>query len=119
MLKTQKQNHYVKQCLKMLLLLPVIIVISGCISHYGAAYIQSEPSGVQVFDMEDGSYIGVTPVQHVWRSRDAKSKFMNIRLHQSGFEDAVNSFWLNLKYYSAKSAAENPQPVKLQLKELN
>ena len=96
----------------------LVLALMGCSTHYGAAQIQSQPSGVQVFDMEDGTYIGVTPVRHVWKSSDAPRKFMNIRLHKQGFEDLVSTFWLNLGYSSAKKAASNPQPIQLELKKL-
>lgn len=91
--------------------------LGGCSSHYGAVNIQSEPSGVQVYDMEDGYYIGITPVMHVWKSSDGPRKFMNIRMHKEGYEDFVSTFWLNLNHSSSSQASANPQPVSVELKQ--
>ena len=93
----------------------ILVLLSGCTTYYGAATFKSTPDGVSVYDMEDGSVIGVTPVNHVWRSTDARRKYMNVRLHKSGYRDVVKSFWLALDYNSADDAARNPQPVHFEL----
>ena len=90
--------------------------LGGCTTNYGAVNIRSEPAGVQVYDMEDGYYIGVTPVRHVWKSKDATRKFMNIRMHKEGYEDFLSTFWLNLNSGTAKAAASNAQSLDVELK---
>ena len=93
----------------------MILAIAGCATKHGVATINSVPPGVQVFDMEDGSAIGSTPVSYHWRSKDVKRKYMNLRLHKEGYEDVVKSFWLNLQYRSAESAHNNPQHLNFEL----
>ena len=75
--------------------------------------ITSNPPGMEVIDMEDGTLIGVTPVKHLWRSSDARRKYMNIRLQRAGQDDIIRSFWLNLDYSSSRGALANPQNVEI------
>jgi hypothetical protein len=103
---------------RLMRLVPVLfaaILLSSCATHYGAVAFVSEPEGVSVTDLEDGSVIGVTPVKYVWRSKDAKRKYMNVQLHKDGYRDAVKSFWLALDYGNADDAAANPQSVQFEL----
>ena len=98
------------------LMLGLVIGLGGCTTNYGAVNIRSEPAGVQVYDMEDGYYIGVTPVRHVWKSKDATRKFMNIRMHKEGYEDFLSTFWLNLNSGTAMEATSNAQSLDVELK---
>ncbi len=103
------------------LMAPFVLVmlglfISGCTTYYGAAVIKTIPDGAQVYDMDDGSYIGVSTTRHVWLSRNTQRKFMNVRLHKEGYEDSISSFWLNLDYATSKGAAGSPQFVQFDLK---
>ena len=93
----------------------MLIAVSGCVTNYGAASFSSTPDGVQVYDMEDGSVIGVTPVQFLWRSNNVNRKYMNVRMHKEGYQDAVKSFWLSLDYKSEGDARSNPQLVQFEL----
>ena len=93
----------------------MLIAVGGCVTNYGAASFSSTPDGVQVYDMEDGSVIGVTPVQFLWRSNSVNRKYMNVRMHKDGYQDAVKSFWLSLDYKSEKDARTNPQLVQFEL----
>jgi hypothetical protein len=99
----------------LLLLCLSLVLLGGCVSNYGAASFDSTPDGVQVFDMEDGSVIGVTPVQFLWRSNNIKRKYMNVRMYKEGYQDAVKSFWLSLDYKSETDARKNPQLVQFEL----
>ena len=92
-----------------------LVLLSGCSSYYGAVSFKSTPEGVSVYDMEDGSVIGVTPVDYVWRSEEARRKYMHVRLHKPGYRDSVKAFWLALDYNSASDAEANPQPVHFEL----
>ena len=100
---------------KLFLIPVVVLLLAGCTSYYGAASFKSTPDGVSIYDMEDGSVIGVTPVDHVWRSDDARRKYMHVRLHKPGYRDSVKAFWLALDYNSADDAARNAQPVHFEL----
>jgi len=109
--KIKPLGRYIR-ILSFVLLTPII---SGCLSNYGVAAFRSVPDGVQVFDMDDGSVIGVTPVNFKWKSGTVKRKYMNVRMHKDGYQDAVKSFWLNLGSRTAKSADKNPQLVQFEL----
>ena len=109
--KIKPLGRYIR-ILSFVLLTPII---SGCLSNYGVAAFRSVPDGVQVFDMDDGSVIGVTPVNFKWKSGTVKRKYMNVRMHKDGYQDAVKSFWLNLGTRTAKSADKNPQLVQFEL----
>ncbi|MGB5709151.1 MAG: hypothetical protein WBM41_20260 [Arenicellales bacterium] len=101
--------------LKSVVFVMLLLGLGGCVTNYGAAAFDSSPDAVQVFDMEDGSVIGVTPVQFLWRSGKVKRKYMNVRMQKEGYQDAVKSFWLSLDYKSEKDARTNPQLVQFKL----
>ncbi len=65
--------------------------------------------------MGDGSAIGVTPVEYHWRSSKTRRKYMNLRLHKEGYQDAVKSFWLNLDHASTGDAFSQPQHLQFDL----
>jgi len=104
-----------KSLLKILLSSFIVLVLSGCVTHYGSAAFRSEPVGVQVYDLEDGSVIGVTPVNFLWKSSKTKRKYMNVRMHKNGYKDVVKAFWLSLDYASADQASSNPQLVQFEM----
>lgn len=106
-----------RQILKLITAGLLLIAMTGCATRYGAAMFRSEPDGVEVFDMEDGSVIGVTPVLYRWRSKDANRKFMNVRMQKDGYRDTVKSFWLNLDHRSEEDAIKSPQSVQFTLTE--
>lgn len=112
--ETMSESHLPKPVTQLLLILSLLF-LGGCVSNYGAASFDSTPEGVQVFDMEDGSVIGVTPVQFLWRSNNTKRKYMNVRMHKEGYQDAIKSFWLSLDYKSETDARKNPQLVQFEL----
>ena len=94
----------------------LMIALTGCAStYYGAATFKSTPDGVQVFDMEDGSVIGITPVSYVWRSDEARRKYMNMRMHKEGYQDAVKAFWLPLDFNNQQEAYGRPQLIEFEL----
>lgn len=108
-------NSLIIALLKSAVYVMLLLGLAGCVSNYGAASFDSTPDAVQVFDMEDGSIIGVTPVQFLWRSGKVKRKYMNVRMQKEGYQDAVKSFWLSLDYKSEKDARKNPQLVQFKL----
>lgn len=95
----------------------VALLMAGCATKYGAAEFTSVPDNVQLFDMEDGSVIGVTPVKYLWRSTETNRKYMNIRMYKAGYKDTVKSFWLNLDHMTESGAIKNPQHVQFELQE--
>lgn len=100
-----------------LMVLFVAALMAGCATKYGAATFTSVPEQVQLFDMEDGSVIGITPVKYLWRSNETNRKYMNIRMYKDGYKDTVKSFWLNLDHSSETNALDNPQHVQFELQQ--
>ena len=93
----------------------LILFTTGCVNYYGVAAFRSEPDGVQVFDMEDGSAIGITPVDFLWRGERKGRKYLSVRMHKEGYRDRVKAFWLNVSHPSSKHAYANPQLFKFEL----
>jgi hypothetical protein len=117
---TKSARGYVQKSTRKIFNLGAIILLAvfsvGCTTHYGSAAITSSPSGAQVYDMDDGFFVGVTPVKHAWRSGQTQRKFMNIRLQKGGYEDEFTSFWLSLDHGTRKGAMGDPMPVHFELK---
>jgi hypothetical protein len=102
--------------LKRALLVPVLLLgISGC-SSYGAAKIQSLPSGAEVVNLEDDSLLGTTPVMIHWKNDREESKLITVRFHKPGYEDKATAFWVNMRHSSRADAEKSPQAVKIELK---
>ena len=94
------------------LVLALSIFLSAC-AHHGAAAIQSRPAGAEVVDVKTGVVLGVTPVKVWWRDDSISRKFVNIRVQKEGYLDKTNSFWVDLRHDSRKTALENPQSVEM------
>ncbi len=86
--------------------------LTGC--RFGAALIESEPSGAVITDMADNTYIGTTPCKHWWKSRERR-KLIAVRFEKKGYVDKVIAFTINLKHFSEEKAVAEPQPVKVLL----
>ena len=98
------------------LLFPVLVfAISGC-SSYGAAKIQSVPSGAEVINLEDDSLLGRTPVIVHWKNDREESKLITVRFQKSGYSDKVTAFWVNMRHSSKANAENEPQTVNVELK---
>jgi len=101
---------------KLVLAIAVMLsVVSGC-SSYGAARIQSVPTGAEVVNLEDDSLLGTTPVMIHWKNDREESKLITVRFHKPGYEDKVTAFWVNMRHSSRADAEKQPQPVKVELK---
>jgi hypothetical protein len=101
---------------KLTIAIPVLLIaISGC-SSYGAAKIQSIPSGAEVVNLEDDSLLGTTPVMIHWKNDREESKLITVRFHKTGYNDKATSFWVNMRHSSRADAEKEPQTVKVELK---
>ncbi len=101
---------------KAALLISVLLLgVSGC-SSYGAARIQSTPSGAEVVNLEDDSLLGTTPVMIHWKNDREESKLITVRFHKAGYTDKVTAFWVNMRHRSRTDAEKDPQSVKVELK---
>ena len=101
--------------LKLAAALTLASSVAGC-SSYGAARIQSMPSGAEVVNLEDDSLLGTTPVMVHWKTDREESKLITVRFHKSGYEDKVTAFWVNMRHGSRSEAESKPQNVKVELK---
>jgi len=98
------------------LLIAAPMMIAGC-SYHGAAYIQSQPSGAEVVNVDDDTVLGVTPFKVWWREDSQEKKRINVRLQKEGFRDKVTSFWVTLRHSSKNEALGEPQHVEIKLDE--
>lgn len=98
-----------------MLIAAVLVTFSGCAS-YGAAKIQSTPSGAEIVNLEDDSLLGTTPVMIHWKNDREESKLITVRFHKPGYNDKVTAFWVNMRHSSKADAEKSPQAVKVELK---
>ena len=96
------------------LILLFSLLLSACAQH-GAAYIQTRPPGAEVVDVKTGVALGVTPFKYWWRDDSVSRKFVNIRVHKEGYRDKTNSFWVDLRHDSRKTALDNAQTIEMVL----
>lgn len=94
------------------------LVLGGC-SYHGAAFIQSQPSGAEVVNVDDDTVLGVTPFKVWWREDSQDKKRINVRLQKEGFRDKVTSFWVTLRHSSKSEALDEPQHVEVTLDQNN
>ncbi len=100
---------------RVLLVAAGTLLLSGC-AYYGAARIISIPRGAEVVNLEDDTVLGRTPVDVWWKDNSSKPKFINVRFQKSGYRSKVTAFWVNLRHNTRKSALDDPQLVKIELK---
>jgi len=91
------------------------LTVSGCAS-YGAAKVQSVPTGAEVVNLEDDSLLGTTPVMLHWKNDREESKLITVRFRKLGFDDKVTAFWVNMRHGTRDDAEKNAQPIKVELK---
>jgi hypothetical protein len=94
----------------------VLISLSACASHYGAARITSIPAGAEVVSGEDGSSLGVTPTTVLWKEGSDNRQHLILRLQKDGYYEKVSSFWLHMRHSSATDAKNDPDLVEVVLK---
>lgn len=97
------------------MLVCLLILMTGCASHYGAARIVSTPPGAEVLSSEDGTSLGVTPATVVWKDSSANRKHMILRFQKDGYYEKVSSFWLSMRHSSMDDAKQNPGLVEVVL----
>jgi len=90
-----------------------IALLGGCVSHYGAATIVSEPPGAQVINADDGTVVGVTPLTTVWKDASSKRQYVILKLEKPGYELNLSHFWLSMRHTSESSAKNDSQLIKV------
>ncbi len=93
----------------------VIFSLSGCASHYGAARIISNPPGAEVFNMDDGTSLGVTPVVRWWKDSSSARQHIAVRFKKDGYYEKVTSFWLSMRHNSKEQAEKDLTLVEVSL----
>lgn len=91
------------------------ISLSACASHYGAAYITSNPPGAEVISLDDGTTLGVTPTTVWWKEPSGDNQHKALRLKKDGYYEKVSSFWLSMRHSNIDEATENSTLVEVNL----
>ncbi len=102
---------------KKILIAASTLMLASC-AHHGAALIESNPSGAEVVDVNEGTLLGVTPFISRWKE-SGERKFVNIRIQKEGYADKTTSFWVSLRHRSRDAAIENAQSIEMNLDKLN
>ena len=100
------------------LVIVVSFILSACGSHYGSARIVSFPPGAEVFNTDDGTVIGNTPVTMRWKDGSSNRQKIAVRVRTPGYYEKTSSFWLSMRHKSEKSALEDPQLVEITLQKI-
>ena len=100
---------------KLLLICSLCIALSACASHYGAAYITSNPPGAEVINPDDGTTLGVTPTTVWWKESSGNRQYIALRFKKEGFYGKVNSFWLSMRHTSVDDAMQDLTRVEVNL----
>lgn len=91
------------------------LTLSACASHYGAAYITSNPPGAQVINTDDGTTLGVTPATVWFKESSANRQYIAVRFRKDGYYEKVDSFWLSMRHNSVDDAMEDLTRVEVNL----
>lgn len=91
------------------------IYLSACGSHYGAAYIVSNPPGAQVINTDDGSTLGVTPTTVWWKDSSSDRQYIAVRFRKNGYYEKVDSFWLSMRHSDVAAAMQDLTRVEVNL----
>ena len=104
-----------KPTIELAITLLLVLLTSGCATHYGAAMIESEPSGAKIINLNDGSVIGVTPTVYLLKDSSDRRQTIIIRLKKDGYYDKTSSFWMDMQHATAENAERNAGTVKLEM----
>jgi len=104
--------------LKNTLILLSLLLISGCVSHHGAAKITSSPSGAQVINAKTGEVLGVTPLAINWKESRGTRQQILVKLNKDGYYQKTEGFWLDMSAKSAKQASNRPNLVEISMRKI-
>jgi hypothetical protein len=107
-----------QKAMRPLLLLTVVISLSACAAHYGAAEIVSSPSGAQVISADDGSVIGTTPMTLRWKNGNGNRQTIIVKLKKAGYYEKTSSFWLEMRARNVREALAAPQLVEIEMQKI-
>jgi hypothetical protein len=103
---------------RIIVLLTMLIGLSACASHYGAAKIVSLPSGAQVISGDDGSVMGTTPMTLRWKNANGNRQTVIVRLTKPGYYEKTSSFWLEMRARNARTALATPLLVEIEMQKI-
>lgn len=93
----------------------LLIFVSACASHYGAARIVSVPAGAEVVNLDDGTVLGVTPTTVWWKDGSSNRQHIAVRFKKEGYYEKVSSFWLSMRHKSVENAKRDLTLVEVNL----
>jgi hypothetical protein len=105
-----------KRAASKLILLAILVNLSACASHYGAAKITSTPPGAQI--ISDGSVAGTTPMTLRWKNENGNRQTVIVKLKKAGYYEKTSSFWLDMRARNAKSALANPLMIEIEMQKI-
>ena len=100
---------------KLVLILALCSIATGCASYYGAAQIVSEPPGAEIVNSSDGTILGISPTTVWWKEGNSQRQRIALRFKHNGYYEKVTSFWLSMRHKSQKAALASPQLVEVKL----
>ena len=100
-----------------LLLIFLCLSLTACASHYGAAYITSNPPGAQIINTKDGTLLGVTPTTVWWKDGSGNRQQIPVRFQKDGYYEKTQGFWLSMRHRSIEKAKADPTHVEVNLQQ--
>ena len=107
-----------RKTLSSMLCMALVLNMSACASHYGAAKIISSPSGAQVISADDGSVIGTTPMTFRWRNGNGNRETIIVKLKKAGYYEKTSSFWLDMRARNLKTALAAADSVEIEMQKI-
>ena len=99
-------------------ILLLLLAISGCAAHHGAAKITSSPSGAQVINAETGEVLGITPLLVNWTETRGTRQQILVKLNKKGYYQKTEGFWLDMNSKSLKEANNRPNLVEISMRKI-
>ena len=96
----------------------LLILLSGCMAHYGAVTVTSTPPGAKVIKPETGEVLGVTPLFIEWVERRGTRKQVAFNLEKEGYYLKTGAFWVNMDSRSAKKAKKAANLVEIPMQKI-
>jgi len=96
----------------------ILIFLSACAAHHGAAVINSNPPGAQVISTETGELLGVTPLLLRWKENTGMRQQVSVRLNKEGYYSKTDAFWLDMNFRNAKDAQKGAAEVVIPMRRI-
>ncbi len=107
--------HLVRSAAILVIALSALMIVGCSGVEYGAAQIDSKPSGADIINLKDDTNLGKTPAKVVWKGEPESSEKVTIQLRKNGYHSAITSFWVNKRHKSEDEARANAIDVHAEL----